>query len=178
MVKLISDIIGSKLLLFQERVLLGEITGCIIDPKDGAFLGLKIIDSIEKSPKVIPLNEIKGFGPDFVMIKDMKSLSEPSDVVRIEKALKIDPRIIGEKVETECGQKLGKVEDATIDIKFSSLGRLYVRPKGIFSFFAKQLIIPAKKIVEIKKNLIIVSDEFAKVEAKKVTKAVLVPTPE
>lgn len=178
MVKLISDIIGTKVLLFQERSIVGEVAGCIIDPKDGAFLGIKIISEVERKSKVIPENEIKGFGPDIVLVKDMRSLSEPEDVVRIGEALKIDPKIIGEKVETECGQKLGTVEDATINLQLLALERLYVRPKGILNFFAEQLIIPAKKIIEIKKDLIIVSDEFAKAEAKKVAKAVAIPAPE
>lgn len=158
--------------------MIGEAAGCIIDSKDGAFLGIKIISTVEKQPKVIPSNEIKGFGPDFVLVKDMQSLSEPEDVVRIKEALLIDPIIIGSKVETECGQKLGRVEDATLNLKLSALERLYVHPRGFLNFFATSLIISAKKIIEIKRDLIIVSDEFVKVEAKKVAEAAIVPAPD
>lgn len=158
--------------------MVGEVSGCIIDPKDGAFLGVKILDSVGRQPKVIPTNEIKGFGPDIVLVKDMRSLSEPKDVIRILEALAVDPIIIGSKVETECGQKLGIVEDATINLKVLALERLYVRPRGPFGFFAEQLLISAKKIIEIRRNKIIVSDEFAKVDIKKVAKAAFVPTPE
>lgn len=111
--------------------------------------------------------EIKGFGEDFVMINDLKSISETDDVIRIKTALETGSKIIGAKVETESGQKLGRVTDATIDLKFGALERLYVNVIPLISFLSKDLIISAKKIIEIQKNKIIVSDEFAKEKVKK-----------
>lgn len=145
---------------------MAPVSAVIIDPADGSFLGI-MIEGPKKQKKVIPAMEIKGFGEDFVMINDLKSISEIDDVIRIKTALETGSKIIGAKVETESGQKLGRVTNATIDLKFGALERLYVNVIPLISFLSKDLIISAKKIIEIQKNKIIVSDEFAKEKVKK-----------
>lgn len=166
MVKFFTDIIGSTVLLFQERAQIGPAADVIVDPVDGAFLGISVLDSVEKRKKVVPASEIKGFGPGFILIRDFKSLTEIEDVVRIKKVIEEDIKIIGSRVETESGQKLGKVENATIDLKLLALERLYVNPPLSISFLSTQLIIPSAKIIEIQKKRIIISDEFAKAKKK------------
>lgn len=177
MVKFFTDIIGSRVLLFQERAQIGPAADVIIDPADGAFLGISVLDSVEKRKKVIPASEIKGFGTGFVLARDFKSLTEIDDVVRIKKVIEDDVNILGAKVETESGQKLGKVENATIDLKLLALEKLYVNPPLSISFLSTQLIIPSAKIIEIQKKKIIVGDEFAKVK-KKVTESQIMPVVE
>lgn len=177
MIKFFTDLIGSEVLLSQERAQVGPVSDVIIDPLDGAFLGISVLDSVEKVKKVIPAIEIKGIGSGFVLVRDFKSLTEIEDVVRIKKALETQIKILGSKVETESGQKIGKVENATINLKMLALEKLYVNPPLSISFLAKQLIIPSAKIVEIQKKKIIISDEFAKAK-KKAAQAQVIPVVE
>jgi sporulation protein YlmC with PRC-barrel domain len=167
MIRFISDIIGSSVLLFQEKAHVGPVREVIISPDDGSFLGIVIFDPIERKKMVVPATEIKGSGKEFLLIKDYDSLTEPDDVVKIKAALEINPKIISSRVETMSGQHLGKVNDATIDFKIMCLERLYVAPASLIQFLAKDLIIPAKKIIRIEKDKIIVSDEFVTVSEKK-----------
>lgn len=173
MIRMISDIVGSNVILFQEKAKAGEVKELIIDCKDGAFLGLTVFDPIKRKDQVIPSSEITGTGKGFIMARDYNSLSEYDDVVKIKESLLNNPKIIGAKVETESGQKLGKVTDATIDFRLLSLERLFVASSSLVSFLSSDLIIPAKKIIEIKKNKIIVSDKYLKVPSKKVAKLAL-----
>lgn len=177
MVKFFTDLIGSNVLLFQEKAQVGPAADVIIDPENGAFLGISVLDPVEKKKKVIPASEIKGVGDKFILARDFKSLTEIEDVIRVKKTLDEKIEILGSKVETESGQKLGKVENATIDLKLLCLEKIYVNPPLSISFLSKQLIIPSSKIIEIQKKKIIVTDEFAK-EKKKVAMVATAPAQE
>jgi sporulation protein YlmC with PRC-barrel domain len=131
MVRFISDIIGSQVLLFQERAHVGPAKEVIIDPNDGSFLGIVVFDPIERKKKVVPASEIKGSGKNFLLIKDYDSISEPEDVIKIQSALEINPKIIDARVETQSGQYLGKVGDATVNFKMMCLEKLYVHPNSL-----------------------------------------------
>lgn len=145
---------------------MGEVKCLIFDPKNGDLVGLGVFSLHDRKNKIVPTTEVKGIGDGFLIIDGLNSLCEKEDVVKISLALEVDPQIIGSKVETESGQKLGRVNDATVELHFFSLAKLYVSPSFAIKSLAKELVIPAKKIIEIKKDKIIVSDEFARARAQ------------
>lgn len=157
-----SDIIGYKIITFHNSFEAGVVQSLIIDSENGQFLGIEFI--YEKKIKVIPLSEILTFGNSFLIIKDASSISEIEDVVKIEKALSINAPIFNERVETESGQKIGKVSNYTIDLSKMYLDKLYVAPNVSINLFASELIIPLTNIIEIQKKKIIVSDKYIKVK--------------
>lgn len=128
-------------------------------------MGFFVLGVLDKE-NIIPTNEIKAMGSGFVVAKDQNSLSEVNDVVKIKEALKVRAKIIGEKVFTESDQYLGRVNDGTVDVTSYTLERIYVNPPLSLKRMTKQIMIPAKKIIEIKKDKIIVSDEFVRSKAK------------
>jgi sporulation protein YlmC with PRC-barrel domain len=174
MVKFIGKIIDSEVLLFQERAKLGEVSDVLVDPADGSFVGLEVLLPKNKI-KYIPLPEIKGFGRGMVMIKGVESLSDRKDVVRIDKMLKNKVIIIGSKVVTEEGETVGKVTEATLNLKLSALERLYVRPPLSLKFLTDSLVIPAKNIVRIEEKKIIIKDT-GKAKSKEKTAPCPAPT--
>jgi len=164
MIKFFSEILGSEVLIKQERLRGGKITSIIINPDDGTFLGI-LTDSYPGKKTAIPASEITGFGDGIALVNSIDSLGEPDDIIRIKTALGKKTKIIGQKVFTESGQKLGKCINATLNLRYQKLDKIYVTPKAYISFLATDLIISAKNIIEIKADRIIVSDEFAKVRA-------------
>jgi uncharacterized protein YrrD len=167
-----NDLIGCELVAFQEKATAGKIDDVIIDPNTGAVLGFGF--KFQRERKVIPINEVRTFGPDFVIINSAESISEPEDVIRISEALALEAPIIGEKVETESGQKLGEVSDYTIELSKMGLDKLYVRPSMGLNFLVTDLIISAKNIIEIQKKKIIVTDSYAR---SKKSALGIIPTP-
>lgn len=160
MIKLFSEIIGATLITFQERLTVGKVEKIIIDPADGAFLGFG------SNKQVVPVSEIRAVGAEFILIKDLASLTEPTEVVKISNALTSKTKIIGASVETESGQKLGKVAEAALDLVSMRLERLFVSPPISLQNLGKQLAISANKIIKIEKTRIIVSDEFIKAKSR------------
>jgi sporulation protein YlmC with PRC-barrel domain len=174
MVKFISKLIGSRVLLFQEKLLVGEVTHVLIDPKDGAFIGIEIFSLTDSGQSYIPASEIKGFGQGIVLVKDVSSLSAEDDVVRIKNVLLERPKIIGAKVYYEEGSYVGRVEDATINIKLLALEKLYINPKFSKQFFTESVIVASKMIVKIEPKRITIKNSQVKARQPKLAPA---PTP-
>lgn len=174
MVRFTTDIIGAQILLFQEHATLGPIKRLIFSPETGEVLGLVVYDPIQKKEAILQPASIKKLAGDIIIADGYDALSAASDLIRVEEALRVDPQIVKERVYTESGQFLGKVVGATIETISWKLNRLYVNPPLGLGLLAKELLIPAKKIVKIEKKQIIVTDDYARIKG---TKAVSVPTP-
>lgn len=166
--------IGKKVLLFQEGLLVGEISRVLIDSQNGSFAGLEVFSEKEKGLRYVPPAEIKGFGRNFVLIKNIDSLSLADDVVVIKKALDEGVKIVNARVYYEDGRYIGKVDDATINLKIAMLEKIYINPKLSIKFLSEYLIISAKMIVKIEPKKITVKDDRPKVSKKNM---IAVPSP-
>lgn len=155
--KFMSKIIDSKVISFQERAVLGIVTRVVIDPTDGALLSIAL-NSHSKEDKYVPQAEIKGFGEGVVIVEGASSLSDAEEVIKIAAVLAEEPIILGADVVTDSGNILGKVEDATLDLRTGSLKNLYVNPKYLGKLLGEQKIISLKQVVRIERKRIIVRD--------------------
>jgi uncharacterized protein YrrD len=166
MIKFITDIIGSEVLVKRERLQAGKVAEVIISPDDGVFLGVTT-NTFPNKKTAVPASEIQGIGDGLILIKEAESIGELEDIIRIKEVIDRKTKIIGQKVFTESGQRLGKCVNATLNLKYQKLDKIYVSPGAVIAFLASDLIIPAKNIVEIKKDRIVVTDEYLKVKAPK-----------
>lgn len=171
MLKFLSELKDLKILLFQERAVVSVVKDYLISAETGKLLGIYTIHPLEKAVKIIPSSHIKAIGNDFVLIDSLDSLTEPEEIVKVKEAQLVDPKILGEAVFTEGGFKVGKVKDAVISFESLKLEKLYLNPTGVTSF-ARELIIPANKIVKIEKKKIIIKDG-----AQKIRSSVFAPKP-
>ncbi len=171
MMKFITDITGSVVVLFQERAKIGLVRSLIIDPENANFLGFVTSQYSGEKEKIVSLKNVKGFGNGIVMIDDHDSLSDVEDIVEIEKMFSNNPEIIKSKVFTESGQKLGRVIDATINLDTKSIENIYVESGVVLRVLSDQLIIPKNKIIKIEEKKIIVTDSVAKIGEKKLETA-------
>lgn len=162
MVKFFTDIIGSEILIKAERLRAGKVLSIVIDPDNGQLLGVTT-SAIPGRQTAIPAIEIKGMGNGFLLVNNAESIGELEEIIRIKNAVERKIKIIGQKVFTESGQRLGKCSNATLNLKYQKLDKIFVTPRSVASIFATELIIPAKNIVEIKKDRIVVTDEYSKV---------------
>lgn len=162
-----SDILGSSVLLFQENATVGPVKKLIFASENGAILGFVLFDPIQKKEVILQPQSIKQMVENVIIADGYDALADPKDVIRVKDALKEDVGIIKERVVTESGQVLGRVVNATFDTISWKLNRLYINPPLGLKVLAKELILPAKKIVKIDKKQITVTDDYAKVRAVK-----------
>lgn len=172
MLKFLSEINGSQIALFQERALVGKVTDYLVEPETGKLLGVYTIHPLDKKPKIIPAREIKALSADFILIEELESLTEPEEIVKVQKAESTNPKLIGEKVVTEAGQIVGKVHDAVFNLETFNLEKIYVTPKAGVKSLTKELIISAARITKIEKKIITIKDD-----TEKVSRRIFVPKP-
>lgn len=129
---------------------LGELGEPIINPENGQLLAFHILPDNFLSPKkIITLTDIIILDPKVVVIKNPECLIEPNEVVRIKKSLEDKITFLKTKCYTQNGAYLGKVEDAVIDNEACMIIKYYIKS------MLQNRILPAERVVEIKKNKII-----------------------
>ena len=171
MIRFTTDIIGAEILLKAENARLGPVLDLVFSPDDGSVLAFVCYDPIAKRRRVFAPAAVRRLVEDRILIDGYDSLVDAEDLIRLREAKKVGAKIIGEKVITESGQKLGKVATATVRTDVWRLERLYVDPAN---FLASQLLIPAAKIIKIEKKIIYVTDEYARIRAPRVQVAPIV----
>jgi len=146
-----------------------------------ARLGLPIIDPSDL--KVIAYQvsgpTIGGEVGDILMVRDMRQtdkigaiidstdvLVNREDVLKIDKIMRLNFHLIGHKVVTKRGSRLGKVIDFTLNPDTFMIQQLVVKRPIAKAFFDPELLIGRSEVVEIDDYKLIVKDEEAKIREK------------
>ena len=147
-----------------------------------ARLGLPVIDPNDL--KVIayqlngPLTGKNDVG-DIVMVRDIREVDKIGaiidsadvlvhriDVVKLDKIMRLNFHLIGHKVVTKRGSRLGKVVDFTLNPDTFMIQQLVVKRPITKSFFDPELLIGRSEVIEIDDYKLIVKDEEAKIREK------------
>ena len=75
---------------------------------------------------VILLRDVRQFSGDCIIVDSFDDIEDSSEIVRLKDVVKAGFNPIGKHVVNESGDKLGKVEDYTINLKTFMIQKLYV----------------------------------------------------
>lgn len=171
-----SKLIGARILSMHAGGAIGRIVEPIVDPDT-----LKIIAfRLEGGPiprtgaNLLDVSSVREYSSLGMVIDSIDELVDPEDVVKIAKVLALNFSLIGLKVETKKGSKLGKVLDYTITSDNFTVQQLIVKRPLHKSLVDPELTIHRKEIVEITDYKVIVKDE-EKVLKEKAEKEDFVP---
>src|SRR4030042_4604509 len=156
-----TSLIGKQIRATSDASFLGKVADLIIDPANGKLLALKLQSKIFK-PKIICTIDIQGFTPLFLIAKDDSVIVNAEEVVRVKQVLDKKIMIIGNKVKTEAGKKLGICEDILIDTTTSMAIKFYVKTSGIMGPLQPNRIIPSASVVRIDREAIVVKENGTK----------------
>lgn len=130
----------------------------VIDPESGNVIALIVNES--KNLVILPM-DVLSWG-EAVHVHNSDCIVESEDVLRVSSVLKSGIRIYNKKVETKSGKQLGNVYDFSIDTNLMTLKKLFTA-KGFLGLFRyDSRIIPAKNIIEILKDKIVVKGDIAR----------------
>lgn len=135
----------------SERV--GRVHDLFIDADKGELLGLAISPDWLSKPKLIVADDIRDIDQSGVIIKNHRNIVEIDDVVKIKKIRDDKFRVIGLKVITQSGKRLGKVSDLVISLQTNKIVKFYVK-----SWLADR-IISWQKVVKISRKAVVVEDD-------------------
>ena len=133
-------------------------TGLIINPNNLKIEGFYCEDRFDKQQLVLLSQEIRDIITQGIVVNDHEALSEPDELVRLQKVIELQFELLGKTVVTVKKQRLGKVNDFAADSTSLYVQKLYVGQSLLKSFSGGQLSIDRTNIVEITNRKIVVQE--------------------
>lgn len=130
----------------------------IINPNNLKVEGFYVQPQNTRSTPVLLSQDIRELMPRGIVIDDLDVLSEPEELIRLKQILEIDFELLGKKVVTVKGKKLGRTSDFALNTENFMIDKIYVSPSVIKSLAKDSLAISRSMIVEINDRRIIVKD--------------------
>lgn len=143
---------------------LGQLSRVHLDAQNGSILAFEIA---VKGPRFISPQDIINWKTEYLTLGQEYEIHDAVDLVRLAQSLKdAGGDLIGKKVRTEGGTKLGLVSDYTLNSKQLVLSSITVQKNFLGLFHFDTRLIHQKNILEIKPRLIIVRESWMKVPAQ------------
>lgn len=171
-------VIGSNLINFPILSLHvgGEVARTVapvIDPESLSVIAYETDGADIDDPEagnILMINDIREFSDDGFIVDSTDRFVEREDVVKLDKVMDLEFKLVGLKVVTKDGKKLGKVIDYTLDSGSFSIFQLIVQRPLLDSFIDPELTINRSQIVEIDDYKITIRHEREKVKISKKSK--------
>ena len=166
-----SSLIGTRILSLQLGGAIAEVDNLIVDPDNLQIVAFHLSGPVigGETGDILDARSIRVFSRLGFIIDDTDELVFRTDVVRIDKIMSLNFHLVGLKVVTEKGKKLGKVIDFIVDPSSLQTQQLVVQRPAIKSFLDPELTIHRSQIVEV--------DDF-KVTVKDATEKATAPAPQ
>lgn len=148
------------ILSVQDSGKIGTIASTIIDPDSLKIIAFRVHGAIGSGGgNILDAGAIREYSEFGLVIDSTDELVRDDDVIKIKNVLELNFSLLGLRVETKKGSKLGKVLDFTVTKDNFSVQQIIIKRPAVKSFFDSELIIPRSEIVEITDYKIIVRDE-------------------
>ena len=149
-----SDLIGKRVLSLHVGGEIARTTSAVIDPEDLKVIAYTIDGAIIKNDPevgdVLTTDDVRELSKDGFIIDSTDVLVNADDVVRIRDVMELNFNLIGLKVVTRDGKKIGKIIDYTVDSASFMIYQLTVqRSMGFASFSDPLLTINRSQVIEI-----------------------------
>lgn len=159
MLQLSTSLLNNKAVLsLRTGSPVATITGPIINPNNLKIEGFYCQDRRNKKELILLYQDIRDMLPQGYVVNDYEVLSEPHDLVRLQKILALNFELIGKQVVTVSKEKVGKVSDYAADTETMFIQKLYVSQSIMKSFTGGSLSIDRTQINEITPSRIIIND--------------------
>ncbi len=137
----------------------------VINPNNLKIEGFYCEQQKSRTMKILLSQDIRDMLPQGFVVNDEDVLTSPDELIRLKGIINLGFDVIGKQVVTTGKQKLGKVNDYSVDTEGLFIQKLYVTQSIFKSFTGGSLIIDRSQIVEITNKNIIVNDLSQKVPA-------------
>ena len=157
MYALASHLVTLPVVSLQTGETMATVNGLIINPDQLRLLGFYLNSG--RSPRsLLVMTSVRQLALDCVIVDNEDDLSEPDEVVRLQRHLQTPYTPMEKTVKTESGRTLGAVEDFTINLETEHVQKLYVRPPLLKAWYRSSLIIDRAQIVDIQPHFFVVRD--------------------
>lgn len=161
-------IIGLPIIDSVTGIKTAFVSDILVDPDGGSVLAFLIKKHFfwEKS-MVVSFRDVVEFYADGLLVRDADSVIDAIEVLKAKEVLDKKIRLIGSRVLTMNGQKLGILYDFLFDTEPQKVMTLVVKKR----FSPERRIISAERVLSILPGKVIIRDAIIKAEVTKRLKA-------
>ncbi|MDR0398054.1 MAG: PRC-barrel domain-containing protein [Candidatus Nomurabacteria bacterium] len=163
-----SKLVGTNVLSLQTGRPIGVTAQPIINPANLKIIAYYVESPLvkQKSENILRVDEVREFSSMGMIIDSIDDLVAEEDVIKIKQLLQLNFSLIGHKVVTKKGKKIGKVTDYSLDSGSFAIQQLIVSKPLISSFNIPEVTVHRSQIVEINNEKIIIKDDKAPVKER------------
>lgn len=168
MQKLITAIIGKKVFSVHDGAAVAEVVGWLIN-KDNFKVELIVVAVPEmKAHKYILPAAIRVSTDRQIIINSQDDIAEADELVRQREMIASKYRLVGSKVETQSGKKLGRVMDFNFDYNTFYISKIHVVSHFPQRITRESFAINRSAVVEVQGDTVIVKDARVRAKARRV----------
>lgn len=161
-----SRIIGTPIMGLQTSSRLATIKEALIDPSNLKIVAYEIDGSLlSERPSFLMINDIRELSEIGMIIDSNDEFIGIDDVITVKKIYDLNFSLIGLNVIDQTNQKLGKIEDFSLDTDSFIIQQLNVKPSILKSFMTSDILIHRSQIIEINNETVIVRSSTKKVSS-------------
>lgn len=173
----IANMLGASVMSLQTGQPLAKISSAIIDPRNLKIVAFYVNGPmVDFSPAVVFSEDIREFGELGAIVDSSDNILSPEGMVRLGEVISYSFNINNLWVVDENKNKLGRVENYTLNPENFLIQQLYLKPTLMKSFSVANLTISRNQIIEINNQKIIVKSP--KVREKTAQKVANLPISE
>jgi len=124
----------------------------IVDPEDLRVIAYTLTGPLLNDPEVgniLMTDDVRELGPNGLIIDSIDRLVNREDIIHLDEVMSLNFNLIGLRVVSEDGKKIGKIVDYTLDSQSFMVYQLIVQRPMFASFNDPQLTVNRSQIVEI-----------------------------
>ena len=159
-------LINCPVLSLHTGAPIGQVESLVVDPNDLRIIALQVAGPLIRGEvgNLLQINSVREFSNIGLIVDSIDELVLQSDVVKLDEIIKLNFNLIGLKVQSKKGSKIGRVIDYTVNADDFMVMQLIVRRPVVKALVDPELIIARSQITEIDDYKIIVKDEEAKIK--------------
>ena len=163
-----SKLIGMAVMSVHVGGEIARVKTPIVDPAGLRVIGYELTGPLLRGMKeqILLTDDVREYGRLGLIIDSRDELVAQEDVVRIDEVMKLNFDLVGLKVVTKKGQRLGKVSDYLLDTSDFLIAKIIVQRPIVKSLLDPELVIDRVEIIEIDDYKLVVKDEEAKLKVK------------
>jgi sporulation protein YlmC with PRC-barrel domain len=115
----------------------------------------------------VHVEDVAEMRPIGILIHHNEQLMEPDDLVRLQSLLEKNYELVGKRVVTKSGKKLGTVSDYVVLSESWHVQKIHVQPSIVKMFAQGDLIIDRQQIISVSDSQVTVHDATTQTKVKK-----------
>lgn len=162
-----TKLLGTPVLSVHTSGAIAQIDSTIIDPDNLKIIAFKLSGpAVTSQANLLDVKSIREYSHLGLIVDSEDELINSNDVIKIKDVLDLNFNLLGLKVETRKGSKLGHITGYTFNSDDFIIQQIIVKRPLVKSFVDPELTIHRREIVEITDYKVVVKDEEKVLKAR------------